>query len=108
MEEAWFLSALGGQPLGYTHEVVRRNADGTYVTTAESRLTMQRGGEVVSVWATERWTETADALPVDYSATIGLASTATEIRLTTRATTVHPMRTGSARRIQRIAMPTGT
>jgi hypothetical protein len=79
VSDAWYVSTLGGRPLGYAHEVVEVGEDGVILTTTETRLTMRRGPETVSVGATERWTENAAARPMEYAATIRMASEVTVI-----------------------------
>jgi transglutaminase-like putative cysteine protease len=84
VEESWYESTLGATRVGYIHETVRAEADGTVTTEVAAELLVRRADDLVRMEAQERWSETAAGVPVAYHGRRQLSEEATELDATVR------------------------
>jgi Transglutaminase-like superfamily len=84
VDETWYESTLGTIRIGYIHETVGMETDGTVATEVDAELMMRRAGDLVRMQAKERWSETPDGTPVAYHGRRQLSDEATELDVTVR------------------------
>lgn len=58
--DRWFEMRMAGVVVGHTHEVVTVRDDSLFVTSVESRVSVERFGEAVDIEEKSEWIETAD------------------------------------------------
>lgn len=84
VDESWYESTLGTARVGYIHETVRAEADGTVITEVDAEFLVRRADDLVRMDAHERWSETAAGAPVAYHGRRRLSDEAMELDVTVR------------------------
>jgi hypothetical protein len=89
IDDAWFQSTIGGEPVGRIHGTVERDENGLIRTVVESDVYIKRGGSPVRVEVDESWTETEDGRPVAYHRSSKMAIEAVDLDVAVKGDGLH-------------------